>query len=230
MGSGGVGGGHSTASDVEPKSHHHHEKIETLGGSEQMKEDLDNLVTKVTSLQSEIMDLRREVPNSPLFSISLCDTGLRFLLSVQNRNLGENIEVLRADNEAKAKIVQEYLMKEKVGIIGPASFHPSPSSGHLTGGHKEEESSPSKSRLASLTHLPGNLVRLPSDLSHLSPLTSKKKASAQLETVTETNKKLQDVVEETMMKNMQLQELIKNMGEEIAALKAQLKEKKGGDK
>jgi len=133
------------------------------------------------------------------------------------------VEVLRADNEAKSKIVQEYLMKEKVGIIGPAT--------HLSSGssHREEEASPSKSKLASLTHLPGNL-HMPANLSSLSPLTSKKKATAQLETVTGTNKKLQDVVEETMMKNMQLQELIKNMGEEIATLKAELKQKKGDGK
>jgi len=110
----------------------------------------------------------------------------------QNRGLSENVEVLRADNEAKSKIVQDYLMKEKVGIIGSSS------SPHKDREREEEH----KSRLANIS---GSLVHLPANLSNLSPLTSKKKASAQVENVMGTNKKLQDVVEETMMKNIQLQ-------------------------
>jgi len=155
----------------------------------------------------------------------------------QNRGLSENVEVLRADNEAKSKIVQDYLLKEKVGIIG-ASSSSSP--------HKGEREEEHRSKLANIS---GSLVHLPANLSNLSPLTSKKKASAQVENVMGTNKKLQDVVEETMMKNIQLQvmcnhslrsspqsskfcvfsmqELIKNMGNEIESLKGQLKEKQG---
>jgi len=40
---------------------HQEDRGEPLRGAEQMKDDLDNLVAKVTSLQSEIMDLKREV-------------------------------------------------------------------------------------------------------------------------------------------------------------------------